>query len=98
MIDIFTIELIDEDVLNVEMASESVFDIQLYSEDVFSIDMVIGGYMYENDYNKLYNKPSINGVELMNDKSFEQLGREDIKNRRIKDVIDEQYDLIFGGN
>lgn len=96
--DIFTIELLDEDVLNIEMASESVLDIQLYSEDVFTIDLVVGGYMYENDYNKLNNKPSINGVELINDKSFEQLGREDIKNRSIKDIIDEQYDLIFGGN
>lgn len=49
------------------------------------------------DYELLINKPSINGVELVDDKTFEQLGREDIKNSRIKQIIDEQYDLIFGG-
>ena len=96
--DIFTIELLDEDVLNIEMASDDVLDIQLYSEDVFTIDLVVGGYMYENNYEKLINKPSINGVELISDKSFEDLGRDDIKNKRIKEIIDEQYDLIFGGN
>lgn len=96
--DIFTIELLDEDVLDIEMASDDILDIQLYSEDVFTIDLVVGGYMYENNYEKLINKPSINGVELINDKSFEELGRDDIKNRTIKDIIDEQFNLIFGGN
>lgn len=96
--DIFTIELLDEDVLDIEMASEDELSIQLYSEDVFTIDLVVGGYMYENNYEKLINKPSINGVELISDKSFEDLGRDDIKNKRIKEIIDEQYDLIFGGN
>ena len=96
--DIFTIELLDKDVLDIEMASEDELSIQLYSEDVFTIDLVVGGYMYENNYEKLINKPSINGVELINDKSFEDLGRDDIKNKRIKEIIDEQYDLIFGGN
>lgn len=86
--DNFTIELLDEDVLDIQMASE----------DVFTIDLVVGGYMYEKDYEKLINKPSINGVELISDKSFEELGRDNIKNRTIKDIIDEQFDLIFGGN
>ncbi len=49
------------------------------------------------DYELLINKPSINGVELTQDKSFEELGRDDIKNARIKQIIDEQYDAIFGG-
>lgn len=96
--DIFTIELLDEDVLDIEMASDDVLDIQLYSEDVFTIDLVVGGYMYENDYEKLINQPLVNGVKLVGDKSFEELGRDDIKNKRIKEIIDEQYDLIFGGN
>lgn len=88
--DIFTIELLDEDVLDIDMASDDVLDIQLYSEDVFTIDLVVGGYIYE--------RASINGVELVGDRSFEELGRDDIKNKRIKEIIDEQYDLIFGGN
>lgn len=96
--DIFTIELLDEDVLDIEMASDDVLDIQLYSEDVFTIDLVVGGYMYEKNYNLLDYKPSINGEVLSGDKTFEELGRDDIKNRTIKDIIDEQFNLIFGGN
>lgn len=49
------------------------------------------------DYEALQNHPLINGVELVGDKSFEDLGREDIANNRIKQIIDEQYELIFGG-
>lgn len=49
------------------------------------------------DYEALQNHPLINGVELVGDKSFEDLGREDIANSRIKQIIDEQYELIFGG-
>lgn len=49
------------------------------------------------DYETLQNHPLINGVELIGDKSFEDLGRDDIANNRIKQIIDEQYELIFGG-
>lgn len=49
------------------------------------------------DYEALLNKPSVNGVILEKDKSFEELGRNDIANTRIKQIIDEQFDLIFGG-
>ena len=49
------------------------------------------------DYEALDNLPRINGVELKGDKSFESLGREKITNLEIKDIIDEQYELIFGG-
>lgn len=93
--DIFTIELLNEDVLDIEMASEDELSIQLYSEDVFTIDLVVGGYMYENDYNKLNNKPSINNVPLEGNRSFEDLGRLDIKNSRIKEIIDNAIDLII---
>ena len=51
-----------------------------------------------SDYEKLNNLPHINGVELKGDKSFEDLGRYKITNVEIKDIIDEQYDIIFGGN
>ena len=95
--DIFQIDLVQEDVLEINLYCENVLSIDLVSEDVFELELETGGYIYENDYNLLNNKPSINGVELVNDKSFEQLGREDIRNRRIKEIIDEQYDAIFGG-
>lgn len=49
------------------------------------------------DYDTLSNHPLINGVELTGNKTFEELGREDIANSKIKQIIDTQYDLIFGG-
>ena len=52
--------------------------------------------MYENDYNKLTNKPSINNIPLEGDKSFEDLGRYDISNVRIKKILDDAFDTIFG--
>ena len=55
------------------------------------------GESSDTDYKTLLNKPSINGVVLEDNKTFEELGREDIKNARIKQIIDEQYDRIFGG-
>ena len=94
--EIFTIDLIGEEPLAIDLSDEDVLNVQLYSEDVFSIDLLNdSGGTY--DYNALINKPSINGVELINDKTFEQLGREDIKNIRIKEIIDTQYHNIFGG-
>lgn len=44
------------------------------------------------NYNLLHNKPSINGVELINDKSFEELGEENLTNIEIKSI----FDRIFG--
>lgn len=43
--------------------------------------------VYENDYEKLRNKPSINGVELVQDKSFEELGCTPMKNSEILEII-----------
>lgn len=41
----------------------------------------------EKDYEKLVNKPSINGVELIKDKSFEELGCTPMKNSEILEII-----------
>lgn len=93
--DIFTIELLDEDVLDIEMASEDELSIQLYSEDVFTIDLVVGGYIFDKNYNNLDNRPSVNNIVLEGNKTFEDLGRLDIKNSRIKEIIDNAIDLII---
>ena len=42
---------------------------------------------YENDYEKLKNKPSINGVELIKDKSFEDLGDHVLTNFEILELM-----------
>ena len=41
----------------------------------------------EKDYEKLVNKPKINGVELIQDKSFEDLGFSPITNSEILEII-----------
>ena len=46
----------------------------------------------ENDYNKLKNKPSINGISLENNKSFEDLGCDSVTNTELKSI----YESIIG--
>ena len=43
--------------------------------------------VYENDYEKLKNKPSINGVELIKNKSFDELGVSPMTNSEILEII-----------
>lgn len=43
--------------------------------------------IYENDYEKLKNKPSVNGVELAQDKSFEDLGDHVLTNFEILELM-----------
>ena len=43
--------------------------------------------VYENDYEKLKNKPSINGVELVQDNSFEDLGDHVLTNFEILELM-----------
>ena len=43
--------------------------------------------VYENDYVKLVNKPKINGVELVQDKSFEDLGDHVLTNFEILELM-----------
>lgn len=40
-----------------------------------------------NDYNKLKNKPQINGVELIRNKSFSDLGMNNITNQELEDML-----------
>ena len=43
--------------------------------------------VYENDYEKLKNNPSINGVKLIQDKSFEDLGDHVLTNFEILELM-----------
>lgn len=40
-----------------------------------------------NDYEKLKNKPRINGVELIKNKSFSDLGMNNITNQELEDML-----------
>ena len=70
--------------------------VEIFDEDVFELQL-LPDVSYENDYEKFINKPKINGIELVGNKSFEQLGRLRVTNRTIQDIVDSQYDQIFGG-
>lgn len=50
-----------------------------------------------SSYADLLDKPAVNGVTLEGDKSFEELGELTLTNSEIKNLIDSQFDLIFGG-
>lgn len=92
----FSIDLL-EDELSVELVDNDILDIDLdASEDEFSID-IMDYEEVENDYNKLINKPSINGVELIGDKSFADLHLIPIPHEGIMDILEEAYDEVFGG-
>lgn len=40
-----------------------------------------------NDYEKLKNKPAINGIELIKNKSFDDLGMSSITNQELEDLL-----------
>lgn len=89
--------LIQTDTLNVTMQNGDILEPQLESQDELEVNLVEGIPVGMDDYEVLKNLPKVNGVELKGDKSFENLGREKITNSQIKQIIDEQYELIFGG-
>ena len=72
-----------------------IFDIEMVDEDVMTLEL-LPDVSYENDYNKMINQPSVNGVVLKGNKTFEQLGRNKMTNRAIQDIVDSVYNDIFG--
>ena len=50
-------------------------------------DLKMAERVYENDYEKLKNRPSINGIELVQDKSFEELGDHVLTNFEILELM-----------
>lgn len=97
MSDRLNVNIIDEQSLNINLSQESELNIAMQdSEDTLQVELITNANGV-SDYPYLTHKPSINGVVLVDDKSFEELGREDITNRRIREIIDEQYNTIFGG-
>ena len=89
--------LIQTDTLNVTMQNSDILEPQMESEDELEVKLVEGIPVGVDDYEVLKNLPKVNGVTLKGDKSFESLGREKITNSQLKQIIDEQYELIFGG-
>ena len=59
----------------------------LNADTGMSGDLKMAERVYENDYEKLHNKPSINGIELVQDKSFEELGDHVLTNFEILELM-----------
>ena len=59
----------------------------LNADTGMSGDLKMAERVYENDYEKLVNKPKINGVELVKDKSFEELGDHVLTNFEILELM-----------
>ena len=63
-----------------------------YDEDTGQLTMKVqrggGG---TNNYNALVNKPSINGVQLIGEKSIEDLGVDTMTNTEILDVFNRAF-------
>ena len=57
------------------------------------IDLKMRGGSGTGNYNSLTNKPSINDVELVGNKTFDELGDHTLSNLEIKEV----FDRVFKG-
>lgn len=73
-------ELEDEEIIINELSSNE--DIEVSEENIVNIGT--------KDYKELYNKPSIEGVELVNNKTFEDLGVTGLTNLEIENLLNLQ--------
>ena len=73
--------------IDIEIDNESSIDTDIQTSDGeidTDIKILTGG---TNDYNDLINKPSIEGVELIGDKTLEELGVEALTPQEIDAII-----------
>lgn len=77
-------------IYNFDILVQDEFDISTKFINEYTVDIKIddGINKYKN-YNELFNKPSINGVELIDDKSFEDLGITEYTENTIDSKIEE---------
>ena len=92
------VNLLQEDTLRVSLSEEDELTLNMENEEDSLLMQLLNDSYGVSRYASLPDKPRINGVTLENDKTFEELGREDIRNARIKEIIDTEYENIFGGN
>ena len=80
---------------NVDFANQQNFNIGFGSQENTNIGFA--GSVTEvvtTDYKELRNLPKINGVTLLGDRSFEDLGEESLSNLEIATI----FNKVFGGN
>ncbi len=68
------------------MEKELIIEIQ--NDDInVELDKTEKVIVFDNDYNKLKNKPQINSVELQENKSFEDLGLVPLTNSELEKIF-----------
>lgn len=70
------------------------FNADFKDDSAFTANFDTSQQVITGDYNVLYNKPSINDVELVGNKYCEDLGIFNLSNIQIKAI----FDRVFGGN
>ena len=55
-------------------------------------DLKMAERSYENDYEKLKNKPSINGVELVGNQSFDDLGMSELTALDVFNILNKVWE------
>ena len=74
--------------IDIEIDNESSIDTDIQTSDgEIDTDIEISTTGGTNDYNDLANKPSIEGVELIGDKTLEELGVEALTPQEIDAII-----------
>lgn len=64
---------------DITVEDENEIDIEYEKFEIFNTS--------DNDYANLKNKPQINGIELINNKQFEDLGIEEITNTELNNLF-----------
>ena len=78
-----TLDNVDD--LNATLTNEEVLNAQFGVVSETEVEVEVPVYLEGTDnYEELKNKPKINAVTLVGDKSFEQLGLQKITNREIE--------------
>ena len=71
--------------INNEVLMES--EAQEHEYEVGSAERIVIGAGGTDDYEKLKNKPQLNGVELLGNKSFTDIGLESISNQELESLL-----------
>lgn len=74
------IELEEKDNIEICINSETNVEVELENSDTVSTGMT-------TDYRKLKNKPKIEGVELVDNKTFEELGMSSLSNSELEKIL-----------
>lgn len=64
----------------------------LNPETGMSGDLKMAERVYENDYEKLHNKPKINGVELIGNQSFDDLGMSELTALDVFNILNKIWE------